>query len=57
MTNPRGVADHPNKAEMQTMWEEGKKAKEIYDWLVAEGLPVIKQETLARYGQRNWNDC
>lgn len=52
----RGVADHPNKELMQTLWEEGKRASEILDILEEQGLPLVSYSTLARYGQRYW-DC
>ncbi len=49
------VSQHPQKDEMQALWESGKRAKEIMDWLSERGLPQVKYESLARYGQRNWS--
>ena len=53
---PKGVGDHPAKEQMKDLWQQGFKAKAIVEWLEAEGLPVISQSTIARYGQRNWNE-
>lgn len=56
MTNPRGVADHPAFSEMEILWKNGFRAKAINGWLKDSGLPVVKSETLSRYGQRYWNE-
>jgi hypothetical protein len=56
MTKPKGVADHPAREEMEAIWRSGGRAKEIAEWLIHAGLPVLKQTTIARYGQRYWNE-
>jgi hypothetical protein len=53
---PRGVGDHPAKDQMREIWESGGKAKEIYEWLQSQGLPLVSRSTIARYGQRNWTN-
>lgn len=54
--SPKGVADHPNKDDIESWWRSGLRAKDIVDRLDAEGLPTISVTTLGRYGQRYWND-
>ena len=56
MTKPMRINDHPYKAEMQEMWENGKRAREIFDWLSDNGLPDVSYQALGRYGQRNWSE-
>lgn len=57
MSNPpKGVADHPAKEEMEKIWRSGGKAKDIVEYLEENGLPVIAQRTIARYGQRYWSE-
>lgn len=46
---------HPNKADMEQLWRSGKRARAIVDWLEERGLPQVRYETLARYGQRAWS--
>ena len=46
---------HPNKAEIEQIWREGKRAKEIIEWLSDKGYPQVSYASLARYGQRNWS--
>lgn len=54
--NPKGVADHPCKIEMETLWRQGFRAKSIVGWLQDSGYPPVKVKTLSRYGQRYWSD-
>jgi hypothetical protein len=54
--NPRGVADHPAKDQMQEIWQAGGRAKDIVNYLEENGLPIIKESTVARYGQRFWSE-
>lgn len=56
MPAPRGVADHPARDQMEEIWRSGGKARDIVEWLEEQGLPVIKQSTIARYGQRYWTE-
>ncbi len=49
-----GVADHPAKDELESLWKSGARAKFITKWLQDQKLPPIKESTLARYGQRYW---
>lgn len=46
---------HPNVDEIEDIWREGKRAKEIVQWLSDKGYPQINYTSLARYGQRNWS--
>ena len=50
----KGVADHPEKDQMEDLWHQGYRASAINDWLVTLGYSPIKSTTLARYGQRYW---
>jgi len=54
--NPKGVADHPAKDLMEEIWKSGGRAKDIVAFLEDNSLPIIKQTTIARYGQRFWNE-
>jgi hypothetical protein len=56
MSNPKGVSDHPAKDQMEEIWRAGGRAKQIVEFLEANGFPVIKESTIARYGQRFWNE-
>jgi|JI10StandDraft_1071094.scaffolds.fasta_scaffold11810_6 hypothetical protein len=56
MSKPKGVADHPAKDQMEAIWRDGGRAKEIIAYLEEAGLPVVKEQTLARYGQRYWSE-
>ena len=47
-----GVASHPEKDLMESMWSEGLRASAIVAELAARGIEAPKKETLARYGQR-----
>lgn len=47
---------HPNLDQIKEWWLEGKRAKEIAELLEKHGYPSVKISSLARYGQRNWND-
>ena len=49
------IKDHPNFLEIRDLWNDGMRAKAIIDWLEERGLPQVKYENLARYGQRNWS--
>ena len=53
---PKGVADHPNKDDIEQLWRSGHRAKEIVEYLQQNGLPVVSTSTLSRYGQRYWSD-
>ena len=53
---PKGVADHPAKSEMEAIWRSGGRAKEILLFLEENSLPLVKESTIARYGQRFWNE-
>ena len=55
MTNPKGVADHPAKDEIERLWEGGLRGKEIVSFLKEQGLPVVASSTINRYGQRYWS--
>lgn len=51
------MADHPAKDIMESMWREGARAKEIFEWLGEQpNWPLVKYETIAKYGQRNWSE-
>ena len=52
----QGVANHPERDTMESLWKEGKRAKDIILWLEEQGLPVVAASTLARYGQRYWSE-
>ena len=54
--HPKGVADHPAKDEMEEIWRSGGRAKDIIAYLQDNSLPIIKESTIARYGQRFWNE-
>ena len=56
MTKPRGVADHPARAEMEAMWKSGDRATAILHWLDENDYPPVNESTLSRYGQRYWSD-
>lgn len=56
MEQPKGVSDHPAKEQMEQFWRLGHRATWIAEWLAAEGQPVLGVKTIARYGQRYWND-
>lgn len=49
-----GVADHPQKDQLEQLWKEGLRAASLVRWLEEEGHPLVKESTLARYGQRYW---
>jgi hypothetical protein len=53
---PKGVADHPAKAQMEQIWRSGGRAKDVLTFLHENSLPIIKESTIARYGQRFWNE-
>jgi hypothetical protein len=53
---PKGVADHPAKAQMEQIWRSGGRAKDVLAFLHENSLPIIKESTIARYGQRFWNE-
>ena len=53
---PKGVADHPAKDLMEQIWKSGGRAKDIVAFLEENSLPLIKETTIARYGQRFWNE-
>lgn len=53
---PKGVADHPAKDQMEQIWKNGGRAKEIVEFLEEQGLPIVSQRTIGRYGQRFWNE-
>lgn len=53
--NPLNPTQHPELELIQQLWMSGLRAKQIIAHLEANGLPPIKEEALARYGQRNWN--
>lgn len=55
-TQPKGVADHPYKQEMEQLWRQGKRAKYILNWLEERGYPTVSYATLSRYGQRVWSE-
>jgi len=55
-TNPKGVADHPAKDQMEAIWRGGGRAKQIVAWLEEQGLPPVSEKTVARYGQRFWTE-
>jgi hypothetical protein len=55
-SSPKGVADHPNKEDIESWWRAGLRAKDIVERLESEGLPAVSVTTLGRYGQRYWND-
>lgn len=50
----QGVASHPNKDLMESLWKSGLRAKGIVEHLETEGLPTVSYKALAKYGQRNW---
>ena len=52
---PLNPTQHPELELIQQLWMSGLRAKQIIAHLEANGLPPIKEEALARYGQRNWN--
>lgn len=54
--HPKGVADHPAKEQMEEIWRSGGRAKDIISFLEDNSLPIIKESTIARYGQRFWNE-
>ena len=56
MNKPKGVADHPAKEQMEAIWRSGGRAKDIVAFLEDNDLPVVSQRTIARYGQRFWNE-
>jgi hypothetical protein len=49
-------SQHPALQEIQQLWEQGQRATEIVKYLDANDLPPLKVTSLARYGQRNWNN-
>lgn len=51
-----GVANHPAKDQMESLWREGWRAAPIIEWLEEQGLPVVSASVLGRYGQRYWTD-
>jgi hypothetical protein len=53
---PKGVADHPAKDLMEQIWRSGGRAKDIVAFLEENSLPLVKEATIARYGQRFWNE-
>jgi hypothetical protein len=53
---PKGVADHPAKNLMEEIWRSGGRAKEIVEFLSENSLPLVKESTIARYGQRFWTE-
>jgi hypothetical protein len=53
--NPKGVADHPSKTQMEELWVHGWRAKDIVSWLHTNDLPIVAATTIARYGQRYWS--
>jgi predicted phosphodiesterase len=54
--HPKGVADHPAKNQMEEIWRSGGRAKDIISFLEENSLPLVKESTVARYGQRFWNE-
>ena len=54
--NPKGVSDHPAKNQMEEIWKAGGRAKQIVQFLEENGFPLVKESTVARYGQRFWNE-
>jgi len=55
MGTPKGVADHPDRDLMESMWSEGLRAADIVKHLNSKGITAPKRETLARFGQRYWS--
>lgn len=56
MSETVGVGSHPYKAEMENLWKQGHRAGAIVEWLQENGYPLVKEQTLGRYGQRNWSE-
>lgn len=51
-----GVAKHPNKDLMETLWKSGMRGKAIVEHLEEAGLPPVSYKALAKYGERNWSE-
>jgi hypothetical protein len=56
MAEKFGVANHPAKAEMESRWRQGDRAKAILQWLSDNSQPSVNESTLSRYGQRYWTE-
>jgi hypothetical protein len=56
MSDPIGVAAHPARAQMAELWGQGFRAAEILRWLAEHGYDLPQRSSLARYGQRYWNE-
>jgi len=53
---PRGVSDHPAKSQMEEIWRNGGRAKQILEFLELNDYPIVEEKTIARYGQRYWTE-
>lgn len=55
MKNNVKPSEHPQLDIIEKLWNEGKRATEIVQYLDENDLDPVNVKSLARYGQRKWN--